>query len=732
MFRILMSSILAVVSLAPAPAAAQTGGTVTGRVTIALNGDPVHGATIIIVGARRTATTGDDGRFSIANVPAGTYEVLAQREHLSAGRQTITVEPGGTATLDFALELTGGHEEVTVTASATGAATAFESFNSIISLDSFEIARHLGTTVADVLQHEPGVARRSFGPGSSRPIIRGFDGDRVLIMQDGVRTGDLSSQSGDHGISIDAAGLSRLEVVKGPATLLYGSNAIGGVVNAISPQDAFRATPFSGTLGGMSVDAGSANGQAGGSGNVQHGTGPWLVFGNFTSRRTGDYESPAGSIPNSGTRLVTGEGGVGWSGARAFFGVSGGLEHNRYGVPYAGFFEGDPDAEVDLDAERRQARIDAGLRNLGGSFADTLRVTVSLLDYAHDEIEIEDGVETLGTRFENTVGTARAELEQKRVGRLNGRIGVELFSRDYRATGEEALAPPTVHRSVSGFAYEELQFGPQRVQFGARVEHNRYNSSIDRQFTGVSGSLGLHRDLGATGALVVNLTGATRAPALEELYNFGPHIGNLSFERGNVNLAVERTLGVDMSLRSRAERINGEINVFTYGISNFVFLDVTDEIEDGLRVADYTQADSRFTGAEASGHVELTGWMTLDASIAAVRARLTATGEPLPRIPPVRGRFELSFSAGPFTINPEAVFSARQSNVFRHESPTAGWGTLDLNVSWQRLGSHSSHLIALQAHNLLDTTYRLHTSFLKDLAPEIGRGLKLTYTMRFF
>ena len=248
-------------------------GSLSGRVTLASNGDPVHGATIIVVGARRQTTTGDDGTYRIDNVPAGAYEVIVQRDRLSTARQAVSIVAGQTATLDVTLSV-GVHEAVTVTASATGASTTFESFSSMTTVDSTAIAKRLGATLADVLENEPGIAKRTFGPGSSRPIIRGFDGDRVLVMQDGVRTGDLSSQSGDHGVSIDPAGLTRIEVVKGPATLLYGSNAIGGVVNAITPQDIFRSTPFSGTLGGVSLDGGSANAQTGVAANVQHGTGP--------------------------------------------------------------------------------------------------------------------------------------------------------------------------------------------------------------------------------------------------------------------------------------------------------------------------------------------------------------------------------------------------------------------------------------------------------------------------
>ena len=269
---LMMAGVSAGIAGAQTPAT----GTLTGRVTLAISGDAVHGATVIVVAARRQATSGEDGRYQVDNIPPGTYEVVVQREQLSTARQTVTITAGQSATLDFALTV-GVHEAVTVTASATGAGTTFESFNSITSIDSTQIARRASATIADVLQNEPGIAKRTFGPGTSRPIIRGFDGDRVLVMQDGVRTGDLSSQSGDHGVSIDPAGLTRIEVVKGPATLLYGSNAIGGVVNAITPQNVFRSSPFAGTLGGLTLDAGSANGQGGFSGNVQHGTGPWLV-----------------------------------------------------------------------------------------------------------------------------------------------------------------------------------------------------------------------------------------------------------------------------------------------------------------------------------------------------------------------------------------------------------------------------------------------------------------------
>jgi iron complex outermembrane receptor protein len=780
MARVVSAFLITLLSVASAlaqtpPAAPQAPASSTGSIAglVALEtGEPVHGALVVIIGSPRTATTDHDGRYVITGVAPGTYEVIAQREHLTTGRETVTVVSGQPATANFVLSLEGVHEEVVVTASATGQTTTFESFNSITSLDTVEIARNMGTSVAEVLEGQAGVSKRSFGPGTTRPIIRGFDGDRVLIMQDGVRTGDLSSQSGDHGTSIDPASLQRLEVVKGPATLLYGSNAIGGVVNAITPQEAFRQSPFSGLLGGVSLDGGTANTQAGGNGSVQWGNGAWMVWGNGGARRSGDYDTPIGQIDNSATRLANGGGGVGWVSTRGFFSVGGKVEDARYGVPFAGAFHGAHDEHEDEDGEehegeddhqvsielaslRRDARLDAGLHNFENRFIDTARVAISVLDYRHEEIETDEGVEEVGTTFDNRVVSMRAELLQKPIGRLSGRMGLETFVRDYEAIGEEALAPPTTQTSLAAFVYQELAFGRARAQFGARVERNAYDveprpgfeeepevciaivggcppSAPDRDFAGVSASAGVHVDLGNHAAVVANVTRASRAPALEELYNFGPHIGNLAFEIGNPNLSTESTLGLDVSLRARGAKAHGEVNVYTYGIGDFVFLDVQDAEIDGLRLATYAQADSRFTGVDASAHVEFSPWLHVNADVGYVRATLDGTGEHLPRIPALQGRLELEIPVGQLTISPELVLTARQSRVFRDETPTPGSAIVNLGAMYVLGQQHLTHIFTIEGYNLTNEVHRLHTSFIKDLAPEMGRGIKATYSVKFF
>ncbi|MCC7184733.1 MAG: TonB-dependent receptor [Acidobacteria bacterium] len=746
--------------------AQSTTGTVSGKVIFDATKEPVHGATVIIIGARRTITTSEAGTFDIPNVPVGTYEVIAQREHFSAARKSVTVTAGQTSTVEFALSIETVHENVTVTASASGTATTFESFNAITSLDSVELAKNIGTSLADALATAPGVSKRSFGPGSGRPIIRGFDGDRVLVMQDGIRTGDLSSQSGDHGVSIDAAGLDRLEVVKGPATLLFGSNAIGGVVNAVSPQDAFRVSPFVGSLGGLTFDASSADEAIGANGSIQYGRNGWTVWAGGGSRRSGDYKTPDATIENSASRLQTGRAGFGYVGNRAFFSAGFTVEDGRFGIPFAGLFhhhhgedeaeeEGEEhEAQVDISSLRRDLRMDAGMRNLGGTFLDTAKLTFAYTNYGHDEIEIEDGLEAIGTEFRNNTTTLRGELEQKRRGRLTGRMGAEWFRRDFEARGEEALAPATLQNTFAGFVYEEMDFTKFRLQFGARAERTNYDVGVrpdaeeheevegeehheappvrDRSFTALSGSLGLHTNIGTSGAFVVNLSGASRAPALEELYNFGPHVGNLAFEIGNPDLEVERTLGIDLSLRSRHARAQGELNVFAYNISNFVFLDLHDEEIDGLREADFVQADARFIGAEASGSLDLHPRLHLHGGASYVRAKLTEADTFLPRIPAFSARLEMDVPVGNFKFGPEFVFTADQNNVFGTETTTPGSTVVNLGASYLMARGHATHIVAFKAYNLTNETYRLHTSFIKDLAAEMGRGVKLTYSVKFF
>ena len=759
-FESLVTVSAVVIALAGMPVHGQGTGSVQGTVTFADGGAAVHGAVVLVVGPGLVALTAENGEYEIENVPADTYEILAQREHLTAGRQTIMVDAEHTTTVNFALELSPVHEEVMVTATPGGGTTTFEAFNAITTLDSFELSTNVAGTLAEALENQPGVAKRSFGPGSSRPIIRGFDGDRVLLMEDGIGTGDLASQSGDHGVTIDPNGLERIEVVRGPATLLYGSNAVGGVINAVTPHESYRNSMVEGTRGQLSADGGTANTQAGTNASVQHARGTLMIWAGGGARRSDDYETPDGIIENSETRLTTGRAGVGYFGERLF--ASGGftLEDSRYGVPFAGeLHEHDPGAPVgeeeterfiDIDSRRRVVRFDVGMQNVGTRVLDSFRVVVNVIDWGHDEIEIADGTERVGTMFDNRTYVVRAEFDQRQTATLAGKYGVWTKFRNYVATGEEALAPPTDQTAFAAFGYEELAFGPHRLQLGGRVERNAYKVDPraagdlpanggaeppevrDRDFTGMSASVGFQTDLGANATFVANVTRSYRAPALEELYNFGPHVGNLLFEIGNPDLEREATFGLDLSVRHQSPRVRGDFNFYVYDVDNFVFAAVTDEVIDGLALAEYLQDDSRFIGFDAKGSVRLGEQVWANLGLGLVDAELTTTNEALPRIPPFRGQLSVDVPYRGFTITPAWIFALRQDQVFRQESETKGYSVLNVKASYVWPRQHMVHILSVAGYNLTNELYRNHTSFIKDLAPEIGRGVKLGYSLRFF
>ena len=452
--------------------------------------------------------------------------------------------------------------------------------------------------------------------------------------------------------------------MRGPATLLYGSNAVGGLVNVITPHANYHESRFEGTRAQLSTDLGSANSQAGANVGMQHARNGVHYWASGGTRHTVDYATPAGIVENSATQSTNARAGVGWSRDRLFWSAGVTLNDGRYGVPFAGEFHGHHEEEagvggddhheevrIALDWQRRALRVDAGLQGLSNPIVEGLQLSLNVIDWGHNELEIEGGSERVGTRYDNRTYIVRADLDQRQTGRLSGRFGAWARVRDFEAAGVEALAPRTDLGSLAAFAYEELNLGRFRVQFGGRVDRDNYRvaerggghsdaahdddhdvhdddhgahadeglgeehalealDARDRNFAGASASVGIHAELGAGNALVANLTRSHRAPAIEELYNFGAHVGTLSFDIGNPDLDAESTLGLDLSLRHRGDRVRGDLNFFMYDISNFIFGNRSGEVIENLPVFDVLQGDSRFVGSThrpASGSADRPG-----------------------------------------------------------------------------------------------------------------------------
>ncbi|MFN2501453.1 MAG: TonB-dependent receptor [Pyrinomonadaceae bacterium] len=708
---------------------AQSSGTITGKVTFADDRSTIHEASIQIVELRRTLTTGDDGSYTFTDVPPGRYTILVHQQGFSDITRTVTVTAGGSTESNFQLSLTGIHETVTVTASGTEQST-FEAIASVSSVDSNTIRQRAAVGLGDVLNGEPGVAKRSLGPGNSRPVIRGFDGDRVLVSTDGVRVGSLAAQSGDHAEPVDVLAAERIEVVKGPATLLYGSNAIGGVVNSISGHDD---GPHPGTRGYFSTVGGTNSHQGAISGGLEYGIGRWMLWTNATGQRTSDYKAGGdfGTVENTFTRSASGTIGGGYYGKNAFVNSTFTYYQNRYGIPLD--FT-DPEAEQrTLRMWRNNLKFNFGYNNLDWVITGA-KFTVDFSNYRHQELVEGD----VGTTFRNKVFSYRGMFEQKQTGMLSGRFGFEGFGRKYQTVGEEVLiAGPVKQNSFSVFALEELKHERFTFQFGGRVENNRYNPTdprlTDRDFTGFSGAAGFRAGLWTGGAFVANYSHSYRAPALEELYNNGPHDGTLSFEIGNRNLQAERSNGIDLALRHQTGRLRGEANFFYYSIGDFIFLAPTGirHAGSGLEIANYTQGDSRFRGTELNLDVTAHKYVNILAGLDYVNAELK-DGRPLPRIAPVRTRFGADIHRGNFSVRPELVAVGRQDRLFTNETPTAGYAVVNVAGSYIVPRQHYAHIFSVNAFNLNDKLFYNHISFLKEISPETGRGARFSYTIRFF
>jgi iron complex outermembrane receptor protein len=529
---------------------------------------------------------------------------------------------------------------------------------------------------------------------------------------------------------VDIFAAQRIEVVKGPATLLYGSNAIGGVVNTISGHDEGVHPGLHGYF--TTIGATNSN-QAAAGGGLEYGVRQWMLWGNASGQRTSDYSAGGnfGKVVNSFTRNAAGSVGGGYFGPKAYFTTNYNYYQSRYGIPLD-FREPDPELRS-IRLWRNDVKFNFGY-NDPHMFVTGIKFTVDVSNYRHQEMEAAE----VGTTFRNNVGSVRGVFEQKKAGRLTGRFGFETYHRYFLANGVETLIDgPVKQDNFAIFALEELKWERVNLQFGARVESNRYDPAnpdlLDRKFTGFSGAVGARFDVWKGGAFVANYSHGFRSPALDELYNNGPHDGSLLFEVGDQNLRPEISDGLDLSLRQQNKRIRAEANFYYYHFNDFVFLAPTGEVDkdSGFLIADYLQADSRFFGTELSLDVTANDYLNVIFSTDYVNAGLT-DGTPLPRISPLRGRIGLDIHYKNFSVKPEFVAVAEQDRVFLNESPTAGYGTFNLTGSYVISKKHYANIFSVNAFNLNNKLYFNHISFIKDISPEIGRGIRASYTIRFF
>ncbi len=657
-------------------------------------------------------------------------------------------------------------EEIVVTArpSATDQFSVLQS-TTVLTAESLQL--RLEGSIGETLASLPGFSSSFFGPGASRPIIRGLDGDRIRVLTNGIGSIDAASVSPDHAVAADPLGAQRIEVVRGPANLMYGSNAVGGVVNVLDGRISER-LPEHPISGQADLLYGSGSDERAGAGHVDVTMGKFVLHLKGFYRETDDYRVPLGAledehdeeeeheeeeegnpkrVANSATKSQGGTAGLSYVWDDGFFGVAYSRLDSTYGIPSGGHAHAEEEHEHDDGHEEEehgeetvsidlvQDRLDVAGEVRGDLLAfQTARVRFGYADYRHVELEGDE----VGTTFTNEAWEGRLELVQKPMleGNWSGASGVQLSSRDFEAIGDEAFVPPSETFNWGVFTFQEVKLGALTAELGARFENQQVDVTGERRnFDSFSVSGGLAWSPDQDWLIGVTVGRSKRAPTAEELFAKGPHLAIGAFEIGDPDLRQETALNLEAFVRKRAGIVTGSLTGFVTWYDDFITQSFNGEEEDGLPVLVRGQTDARFIGMEAEIEVEAVRtdlWsLTVDASADYVRATDTVAGGPLPRIPAFRLQAGAEYKRDWLTGRVEVQRVSRQDRVAAFEDETGGYTMLNASLSVRPFTGRPDVSIMLRGRNLTNTIARAHTSFLKEVAPLPGRDIRVSLQVGF-
>jgi len=653
-------------------------------------------------------------------------------------------------------------------------------------LTSTELDLRSQPSIGETLAQQPGMSSSYFGPGASRPIIRGLGGDRIRMLGDGLGTMDASTVSPDHGVSLEPMLVERIEILRGPASLLYGSSAVGGVVNTIThrihleePERAFQ--------GRMQVRMGAANDEIARSLNTDlrlaSGTAGTLVLHLDGLRRESDdlripgyalsegrreeekqealeHGEPEpdfarGRLPNSAIETEAASAGLSWIGDTFSLGANRSSHYTHYGVPGHEHAHEEEEAQsgqegVSIDLLQRRWDIQGVFNNSLPVF-DSIKAKAAVTRYRH--LEIEDG--EVGTRFDNNSREMRIELGHGQAkSTWQGALGLHASREDFSAEGDEAFLPASRKEDLALFLFEEAKKDALTFQWGVRVGTQSIRLKklgAERQDTVASAALGMVWSLDDRHSLTWSLSRTERAPNAQELHANGPHTGTQSFEVGDASLAKERAHSAEVSFRRKSGRITGEATLFLSAFDGYIreqrtgeralhtdegwLLVKNDAAEDhgSLPVYRMVGAKALLWGAEAETYVHLheAGLHRLDLRLAGDITLSRSLGRSLPRTAPARLSLGLRWERGPWLAGFDVQGVFRQGRVAEGETTTGGHTLLAAHVG-RHIDLRRTHIdILLSASNLLNEEARVHSSFLKELVPLAGRAISLSLSLSF-
>ena len=730
-----------------APAAAQEGGEpvvlrrVGGTVLTAsddagarVEGPAVHVAVSVADDSGQVLAgvlTDEQGAFLISDVPAGLYTLRVAGVGYATSETRVRVAPeaeiaGEPLVIHLVQQVIG------LSAVVVGTERGGHRPSEVLAGD--ELAGRLGTTVAATLAAEPGMAVAGMGPGSAKPVIRGLSGDRLLMLEDGVRVSDMSGSGPDHATAIDPSSARRIEVVRGPGALLFGPNALGGVINVVG--DAIPASPVSKTFGSLTLQTRTVNGAWSGSGQALFPLAGMASRLEITGGMAGDLATPLGPLGNTQYNTYGLSVGSTWFGDDASVGGTYRFYRYNYGIPadpVAGHAAG-----VDIEMKR-----DAGKGRLlwhDAAGFESIQLDAAYTWYRHWEMEPPD---ILGTFYQSRVAGIDALARHGEKGFFaRGAVGGRLSWEDFSYAGSLST-PNTSRSSAAAFAYEAIEIGRLDLEGSLRIDLARVTPVEEypaapighvrqRSFGVVSGSLGAVLDIGGGASVGATLGRAFRNPEVSELFSEGPHLAAYIYEVGEPDLDPEIGLGVDLFAGWEGERAHIDIVGFAMRLSDYIYSRDTGRLSRvRLPIYQFVGEDAQLTGFEAEFHAQLSENVSLAATASHVRGELSAESEPLPLIPPMRAGARAEYRRGAWYLGASTELVRAQERLGRFETRTDGYALFDLEAGLHLMASGGLHLVSAHLVNLSDTEYRNHLSRIKHVSPGPGRGLRVVYRVIF-
>jgi len=713
---------------------------ISGSVIDKETSEPVSFAYIHLEELNRTTASDIDGLFELKNVPEGSYTLSIHRIGYKTQKRKIELDSNLKLNIELTQTLltTETIEVIGKNNNLTGSNVEHVSE----SVSGASLRRNLGTTLANTLANLPGIDQRSYGNATTRPVIRGLGDERVIILQDGLTTGDVSDQSADHAVSVDPIASSEIEIAKGAAALEYGSNAVGGIVNVvnnlISPSQP-KSLTGSATLGGQSVNT-SGSIAADFSLPIRN----FVVNTNLNGRIGGDTNTPAGKIENTQYQTTNSSVGISYVKDWGYLGGSFGTYLSNYGIPP------DPNGHPEgVDIEMRKFNYALKGEYLPkNNFIKTIEGDFSINNYNHKEFETTSSI---GTEFGLVTTTSQINLNHGELGFFeNGKFGIWGEIEDYAVRG--ANTPDANSYKFGTYIIEEIELNALKIEAGLRFDYvvnkPKENDSSNigfirqRDFSALSSSLNAFYELGKGFSVGTILLHSFRAPSLEELYSEGPHLASISFEIGNPELEPERSFAKEVFIRWQSNKSAIKVALYHNDFSNYNYAQNTGEFNNrfpSLKNYQFVGNEAQLYGFEAAvEHQFMQNWV-VDASASFTIGKqdtVDSNGNnrrtiSLPQIPPFKAKSSIKYAQDGFEVGTRFTFAAEQNRTGEFETQTDSYFLTGLFAQYRFNTKKLLHTLSFNVNNLLNEEYYNHLSRIKDLRPEPGRNFSLLYRIYF-